>query len=116
MHNPPSRRRSDCRICRSSSFEIYEARSRNSSPFANESKRFLSSSDDRLSDNSDVDVSDEGSTYPREVVRMPTPPPIVKRIVERVPTPEAYIIERQLVIYFVPDKYVTSDIFDYQVS
>jgi len=31
---------------------------------------------------------------PRDVVRAPTPPPIIKRVVERAPTPEAPIVER----------------------
>jgi hypothetical protein len=31
---------------------------------------------------------------PRDVVRAPTPPPIIKRVVERAPTPEAPIMER----------------------
>ncbi len=31
---------------------------------------------------------------PRDVVRAPTPPPIIKRVVERAPTPEARVMER----------------------
>jgi len=31
---------------------------------------------------------------PRDIVRAPTPPPIIKRVVERAPTPEAPIMER----------------------
>ncbi len=31
---------------------------------------------------------------PRDVVRAPTPPPIIKRVVERAPTPEAPVMER----------------------
>jgi hypothetical protein len=31
---------------------------------------------------------------PRDVVRCPTPPPIIKRVVERAPTPEAPVMER----------------------
>jgi len=30
----------------------------------------------------------------RDIVRAPTPPPIIKRVVERAPTPEAPIMER----------------------
>lgn len=31
---------------------------------------------------------------PRDIVRAPTPPPIIKRVVERAPTPEAPVMER----------------------
>lgn len=31
---------------------------------------------------------------PRDVIRAPTPPPIIKRVVERAPTPEAPVMER----------------------
>jgi len=37
---------------------------------------------------------------PRDVVRAPTPPPIIKRVVERAPTPEAPVMERVGVVYF----------------
>jgi len=36
---------------------------------------------------------------PRDVVRAPTPPPIIKRVVERAPTPEAPIMERVYIKY-----------------
>ena len=36
---------------------------------------------------------------PRDVIRAPTPPPVIQRVVERAPTPEADIVER--VSYFV---------------
>jgi hypothetical protein len=32
--------------------------------------------------------------HPRDIVRAPTPPPIIKRVVERAPTPEAPVMER----------------------
>ena len=31
---------------------------------------------------------------PRDVIRAPTPPPLVQRVVERAPTPEPDIVER----------------------
>jgi hypothetical protein len=31
---------------------------------------------------------------PRDVIRAPTPPPVVQRVVERAPTPEPDIVER----------------------
>lgn len=31
---------------------------------------------------------------PRDVIRAPTPPPVIQRVVERAPTPEADIVER----------------------
>ncbi|UJR37112.1 hypothetical protein I4U23_029816 [Adineta vaga] len=34
---------------------------------------------------------------PRDVVRAPTPPPIIKRVVERAPTPEAPVMERVII-------------------
>jgi len=34
---------------------------------------------------------------PRDVVRCPTPPPIIKRVVERAPTPEAPVMERVII-------------------
>ncbi|CAF1559559.1 unnamed protein product [Didymodactylos carnosus] len=34
---------------------------------------------------------------PRDVIRAPTPPPIIKRVVERAPTPEAPIMERVII-------------------
>ncbi|CAF5141068.1 unnamed protein product, partial [Rotaria magnacalcarata] len=37
------------------------------------------------------------SRCPRDIVRAPTPPPIIKRVVERAPTPEAPIMERVII-------------------
>jgi len=34
---------------------------------------------------------------PRDIVRAPTPPPIIKRVVERAPTPEAPVMERVII-------------------
>ena len=34
---------------------------------------------------------------PRDVIRAPTPPPVIQRVVERAPTPEADIVERVIV-------------------
>jgi len=34
---------------------------------------------------------------PRDVIRAPTPPPIIKRVVERAPTPEAPVLERVII-------------------
>lgn len=31
---------------------------------------------------------------PRDVIRAPTPPPVIQRVVERAPTPEPDIVER----------------------
>lgn len=31
---------------------------------------------------------------PRDVIRAPTPPPVIQRVVERAPTPEPDILER----------------------
>jgi hypothetical protein len=39
---------------------------------------------------------------PRDVIRAPTPPPVIQRVVERAPTPEPDILER--VIYFFVKK------------
>ena len=38
---------------------------------------------------------------PRDVVRAPTPPPIIKRVVERAPTPEAPVMERVRTKFFM---------------
>lgn len=54
---------------------------------------------------SDSDSSDGSYEYrgrmirrdtrcPRDIVRARTPPPIIKRVVERAPTPEAVVMER----------------------
>jgi hypothetical protein len=37
--------------------------------------------------------------HPRDIIRAPTPPPIIKRVVERAPTPEAPVMERVGVNY-----------------
>lgn len=37
---------------------------------------------------------------PRDVIRAPTPPPVIQRVVERAPTPEADIIERVNIFFF----------------
>lgn len=34
---------------------------------------------------------------PRDVIRAPTPPPVIQRVVERAPTPEADVVERVIV-------------------
>ncbi len=31
---------------------------------------------------------------PRDVIRAPTPPPVIQRVVERAPTPEPDVVER----------------------
>ena len=34
---------------------------------------------------------------PRDVIRAPTPPPVIQRVVERAPTPEPDVVERVIV-------------------
>jgi hypothetical protein len=48
---------------------------------------------------------------PRDVVRAPTPPPIIKRVVERAPTPEAPVMERVWINYYRKRKKNTCLIF-----
>jgi hypothetical protein len=43
---------------------------------------------------------------PRDVVRAPTPPPIIKRVVERAPTPEAPVMERVCIEFLSKNKVI----------
>ncbi|KAL7675163.1 hypothetical protein ACOME3_001428 [Neoechinorhynchus agilis] len=45
----------------------------------------------------DDEISISVFDHPREVLRMPTPPPILRRIVERAPTPTPFVIERVII-------------------
>lgn len=53
------------------------------------------------------------SRHPQDVVRAPTPPPIIKRVVERAPTPEAPIMER---VGFLFKKVINSVKFSFSLS
>lgn len=53
---------------------------------------------------------------PRDVIRAPTPPPVIQRVVERAPTPEPDIVERVflglfLIIGLFADRTVSERLF-----
>ena len=50
---------------------------------------------------------------PRDVIRAPTPPPVIQRVVERAPTPEPDIVERVSRLYI---ENIFLNLFNYNIS
>lgn len=50
---------------------------------------------------------------PRDVIRAPTPPPVIQRVVERAPTPEPDIVERVSRLY-IENNFL--NLFKYNIS